>query len=103
MKKQLLLLNLTMVLGLGSVFALPTAKAESISNNQSQEISSVRAELSRLNDQVERAEQAFIDNQNMIIKTEKDIAAINLEIQKTQKEITSLQDAIEKRNDVLKE
>jgi peptidoglycan DL-endopeptidase CwlO len=103
MKKQLLLLNLTMVLGLVSVFSLPTAKAESISNNQSQEISSVRAELSRLNEQVERAEQAFIDNQNMIVKTEKDIAAINLEIQKKQKEITSLQDAIEKRNDVLKE
>ena len=116
MKKQFLVLNITMTLGLGSVFALPTAKAESISNIQSQrssiqaninqanqDILLVQDELSKLNEQLNRAEQAMIDNQNMIVKTESDISAANLEIQKLEEEVASLQEAIAKRNEILKE
>ena len=116
MKKKLVVLNITMTLGLGSVFALPTVKADTISNIQSQrssiqvnineanqEIRSVQDELSKLNEQLKRAEQAMIDNQNMIVKTESDIAAANLEIQKLEEEVASLQEAIAKRNEILKE
>ncbi|MDR7075988.1 peptidoglycan hydrolase CwlO-like protein [Neobacillus niacini] len=116
MKKQFLVLNITMTLGLGSVFALPTAKADSISGIQSQrssiqanikqanqEILLVQDELSKLNEQLKRAEQAMIDNQNMIVKTENDITAANLEIQKLEEEVASLQEAIAKRNEILKE
>ncbi len=101
------------MLGLGSVFALPTANAESIQSQRSsiqaninqvnQEISSVQDELSKLNEQLKRAEQAIIDNQNMIVKTENDIVTANLEIQKLEQEVASLQEAIVKRNEVLKE
>lgn len=116
MKKQLLVLNTTMMLGLGSVFALPTAQAESISNIQgqrsniqasikqaNQEIFQVQDELSKLNEQLKRAEQAINDNQNMIVKTEADIVAANLEIKKLEEEVASLKEAIAKRNEVLKE
>ena len=116
MKKKLVVLNITMTLGLGSVFALPTAKAESISSIQSQrssiqanineankQISLVQDELSKLNEQLKRAEQAMIDNQNMIVKTETDIATANLEIQKLEEEVASLKEAIAKRNEILKE
>lgn len=112
MKKQLLVLNTTMMLGLGSVFALPTAQAESISTQRSgiqasitqtnQELFRVQDELSKLNEQLKRAEQAIIDNQNMIVKTEGDIVEANLEIQKLEEEVASLQEAIEKRNEILK-
>lgn len=116
MKKQFLVLNITMTLGLGSVFALPTAKADSISGIQSQrssiqanikqanqEILLVQDELSKLNEQLKRAEQAMIDNQNMIVKTENDITTANLEIQKLEEEVASLKEAIAKRNEILKE
>jgi peptidoglycan DL-endopeptidase CwlO len=116
MKKKLVVVNITVMLGLGSVFALPTAKADSISNIQSQrssiqatinqtnqEINLVQGELSKLNEQLKRAEQAFIDNQNMITKTENDIAAANIAIPKLEKEIASLQESIAKRNAILKE
>jgi peptidoglycan DL-endopeptidase CwlO len=116
MKKKLVVVNITVMLGIGSVFALPTAKADSISNIQSQrssiqatikqtnqEINLVQGELSKLNEQLKRAEQAFIDNQNMITKTENDIAAANIEIPKLEKEIASLQESIAKRNAILKE
>lgn len=113
MKKQLLVLNTTIVLGLGSIFSLPTAKAESIQSQRSniqanlsqvnQELLSVQGELSKLNEQLKRAEQAIIDNQNMVVKTESDIAAANLEIQKLEQEVASLKEAIAKRNEILKE
>ncbi len=116
MKKKLVVVNITVMLGLGSVFALPAAKADSISTIQSQrssiqatinqtnqEINLVQGELSKLNEQLKRAEQAFIDNQNMITKTENDIAAANIAIPKLEKEIASLQESIAKRNAILKE
>jgi peptidoglycan hydrolase CwlO-like protein len=108
-KKQLLILNTTVLLGLGSVFALPAAQAESKASIQAKiveknkEISSVQNELARLNEQIQRAEQAIIDNENMIAKTERDIAAANQEIQKLEEEIASLKEAIAKRKNILKE
>lgn len=101
------------MLGLGSVFALPTAKADTISSQRSaiqaqiqqanQEVTLVQDELAKLNEQLKRAEQAVIDNQNMISKTESDIAAANIEISKLEEEIASLKEAIDKRNRILKE
>jgi len=112
-KKQLIVLNTTVMLGLGSVFALPTAKADTISSQRAtiqtqiqqanQEIYQVQDELSKLNEQLKRAEQAVIDNQNMISKTESDIATTNQEIKNMEEEIASLKAAIEKRNQILKE
>ncbi|MEH7275696.1 coiled-coil domain-containing protein [Neobacillus vireti] len=116
MKKKFVVLNITMTLGLGSVFAPPNVKADTISNIQSQRssiqaninetneaIRLVQDELLKLNEQLKRAEQAIIDNQNMIVKTESDIAAANLEIQKLEEEVASLKEAIAKRNEILKE
>lgn len=102
-----------MLIGLGSVFSLPVAHADSISAQRSsiqsqisqanQQISAVQDELSKLNEQINRVEQAISDNENMMKKTQSDIDAANLEVQKLEAEIASLQDAIAKRNEVLKE
>lgn len=105
-----------MMLGMGSMFALPTAQAESINQIQGQRssiqasissanqaINQVQDELAKLYEQLKRAEQAIIDNQNMIVNTEKDIETANLEIKKLEEEVVILQAAIEKRNNVLKE
>ena len=110
-----------MMIGLGSVFALPTVQAESNLYSQkaqiqlqrsavqanlskaTQELNLVQDELATLYEQVARAEQAIKDNQNMIVKTEQEIVAANLEIQKLEKEVAILRASIEKRNEVLKE
>lgn len=112
-KKKLLVLNTTMLIGIGSVFSLPVAHADSISAQRSsiqaqisqanQQISAVQDELSKLNEQINRVEQAISDNENMMAKTQSDIDAANLEVQKLEEEIASLEDAIAKRNEVLKE
>lgn len=112
-KKKLLVLNTTVLIGLGSVFSLPVAHADSISAQRSslqsqisqanQQIAAVQDELSKLNEQISRTEQAIKDNENMIQKTQSDIDAANIEIQKMEEEINSLNAAIEKRTEVLKE
>jgi peptidoglycan DL-endopeptidase CwlO len=121
MKKKLLVLNTTVMIGLGSVIALPTVQAESNLQTQkaqiqiqrstiqanlskaNQDLNSVQDELGKLYEQLARAEQAIQDNQNMIVKTEQDMADANAEIQKLESEVAILKAAIEKRNDVLKE
>ncbi|WP_147534263.1 coiled-coil domain-containing protein [Bacillus marasmi] len=112
-KKKLLVLNTTVLIGLGSVFSLPVAHADSISTQRSslqaqitqanQQISAVQNELAQLNEQIKRTEKAIQDNEAMIAKTQSDIDAANLEIQKLEEEIASLKEAIEKRNEILKE
>lgn len=112
-KKKLLVLNTTVLIGLGSVFSLPVAHADSISAQRSslqsqisqanQQIAAVQDELSKLNEQISRTEQAIKDNENMIQKTQSDIDAANLEIQKMEEEIASLKASIEKRNEILKD
>jgi peptidoglycan DL-endopeptidase CwlO len=115
-KKKLLILNTTVLLGLGSVFSLPAAQADTISNikgqrssiqaqisQANQELNTVQNELATLNEQLQRAEQAIIDNENMIVKTEGDIAQANLDIQRMEEEVASLKEAILKRNEILKE
>jgi peptidoglycan DL-endopeptidase CwlO len=120
MKKKLLVLNTTMMIGLGSVLATPSVQAENLQSKKTQiqmqrstiqsslsianqELNIVQDELSRLYEQLERAEQAIKDNQNMIVKTEQDIVNANLEIQKLEAEVATLKESIAKRNDVLKE
>ncbi|WP_141433535.1 C40 family peptidase [Bacillus sp. 03113] len=122
MKKKLVVLNTTFVLGLSSTFALPSVNAESISNLQKQKSSiqgqraglqanisaaekkilDVQAELSDLNEQIARVEQAINDNQNQINQTEANIEKTNAEIAALENEIAIIKDRIEKRNEILK-
>ncbi len=101
------------MLGLGSVLALPTAHADTINNNRSSiqanlkqansELYSVQSELAKFTEQLKRAEQAYNDNQNLIVKTESEITAANLEIKKLDEEVASLKKAVAKRTEILKE
>ncbi|PLR78487.1 peptidase [Bacillus sp. V3-13] len=116
MKKRLLVLNTTVMIGLGSTFAIPNVNAESINSLQSQRteikasisqaeqaIAEAQVEIASLNEQIKRIDQAIQDNNDMIVKTEADITAAQAEIQKLEEEIAVLQERIAKRNEVLKE
>jgi peptidoglycan DL-endopeptidase CwlO len=119
MKKKVAALSTTIMLGLGSVIAIPTVKADSYNNlsaikgqrsgvqagisKANAAISQAQNELAKLNEQVKRVDQAIIDNKNEITTTEKKINDTKLEISQLQEQVAVLKDRIAKRNKVLKE
>jgi peptidoglycan DL-endopeptidase CwlO len=124
LRKKLLVLNTTLMLGLGSVIA-PAVSAESLNLNDLQnqkqlienertgiqseidkavaEIKSLQEEQALLVNRIQSIELAISDNTAKIDETKVQIDETNVEIEKLQKEITALQDKIEKRNEILKE
>ncbi|QVY59953.1 coiled-coil domain-containing protein [Cytobacillus gottheilii] len=115
LKKKLVVLNTTIMLGLGSL-ALPAVQAETVDSIQKQrstlqsnlsaaekELAAVLTELAKLDDQVKRVDQAVADNNEMIIKTEADIKTAQEQVKKLESEIAVIQERIDKRNEILKE
>lgn len=120
MKKKLVILNTTLMLGLGSAFASPSVDAKSLQNQKvdiqnqrsalqsnisqaEQQLTAVLEELAKLNAQIKRIDQAMIDNNNLIEKTETDIKNVNKEVEKLKEEIAVIQERIDKRNEILKQ
>jgi len=97
-------LSTTIILGMGSQVALPIGHAEvtELSQNQELETSSPQDELEGINEQLKRINQAIQDNQNIILKTEKEQEAINSEVKKLESDIANLEEKINKRNEILK-
>ncbi|MGP7819181.1 coiled-coil domain-containing protein [Niallia sp. 01092] len=118
LKKKLIVLNTTILLGLGSSFVFPAnnasaSKQSDISQQrtalQSQisdaEIKIVEAQekLTALNEQIKRVDKAVEENTQLINETKDKIAATKKEIADLETEIKDLQERIEKRNQILKD
>jgi peptidoglycan DL-endopeptidase CwlO len=103
-KKKLLVLSTTIILGIGSQVALPTGHAEiaKLSQDQKLETSSTQDELKGIKEQLKRINKAIQDNHNIILKTEKEIEATNSDVKKLESDITTLEEKIKKRNEILK-
>jgi peptidoglycan DL-endopeptidase CwlO len=119
MKKKIATLGTTIMIGLGSVIAIPTVDAASFQNQKSiiqgqrsgiqagitkanADISQAQNGLTKLNEQIKRVDQAIIDNKNMIDSTEMKISDTKLEVTQLQKQVSIIKDRIAKRNLVLK-
>jgi peptidoglycan hydrolase CwlO-like protein len=112
-------MNLAIMIGLGSSFAIPSAKAETADSlsqvqqqraevqenieNADQEIQQVKEELGKLNEQIKRADQAIVDNKNKIEETKGKISSAETEISQTEAEIAALEEAIKNRTEILKQ
>ncbi|CAM3655697.1 NlpC/P60 family protein [Aeromicrobium ponti] len=123
MKKKLLILNTTIMLGLGSAFSIPGVNAESINKlhnqkseiqqqrsdikanlaNADQELVSVLKEIAELNIKIQRVEKAIEDNNKLIEETQSNITSIQSELNKLQAEMGIIEERIEKRSTVLKQ
>ncbi|WP_182501378.1 C40 family peptidase [Peribacillus huizhouensis] len=123
LRKKLLVLSTTAMLGLGSIVAVPAVKAESISDLQNQQqviqgqrsgvqseinsaltkIKTLQIEQAKITEQILRIEQAIKDNNAKIDETKVQINETNAEINKLKEDIVALQVRIEQRNEVLKE
>jgi peptidoglycan DL-endopeptidase CwlO len=119
MKKKLVILNTTFILGLSSAFAIPSVKADTLHSQNSQiqqqraalstnlskaekELNAILEEQAKLSEQISRVNQAITDNNNMIAKTEKDIVSTKAEVEQLKKEIEVIQERIDKRTEILK-
>lgn len=123
LKKKLIVLNTTILLGLGTFVSIPSVNAESINDLEKQqhtiqgertgiqsEIDTAVAKISKLQDeqvqltaQIKRIDQAIKDNQAKITETKSDIEETNQEITQLDKDIAVLKERIQKRNEILKE
>ncbi|PAD70971.1 peptidase [Bacillus sp. 7586-K] len=114
--KKLVVMNLAVMIGLGSSFAIPSAKAETASEiqqersqvqaniqNAEQELKKVQEELARLNEQAKSVDQAISENNKKMKEIEAQITAANAEISKLETEIADLEETIKNRTEILKQ
>ncbi|ASS94861.1 murein hydrolase activator EnvC family protein [Peribacillus simplex] len=123
MKKNIIAMNASIMIGLGSILAAPSVYAESISNLEKQKesiqekrsgvesnISETEKKIDNLQDKQMTAEEQIAAIEAKIAESAKKIDAKNAEITQTKKEIEALKEEIKvlkeriaKRNEVLKE
>lgn len=118
LKKKLVVLNTTILLGLGTSIAVPGINAhanQSTSIVQQKEslqsqisdaqikIVETQEELKKLEAQIKRVDKAIEENKALIEETKTKMKTTEKEIASLEKKIKELEDRIEKRNDVLKE
>jgi peptidoglycan DL-endopeptidase CwlO len=117
MIKNMLLVMFTMILILlVSSFSSLLVQAESISNvqntpPQSNEeesdfekipVNGYLEELKKINDQIDRVNQAIKDNNEMLNKAERDYETVKVESEKLKEELSILKVKIDKRSNILK-
>ncbi|MDF2035994.1 NlpC/P60 family protein [Cytobacillus oceanisediminis] len=123
LRKRLLVLNTTIILGLGSAFSIPGVNAESINkleNQKSQiqqqrsslqatlaeadkELVSVLKEIAELNTKISKVEKAIEDNNKLIAETQTNIASTKSEVDQLKAEMAIIEERIEKRSAILKQ
>ncbi|MGW6662441.1 murein hydrolase activator EnvC family protein [Peribacillus sp. NPDC055009] len=123
MKKNIIAMNASIMIGLGSILAAPSVYAESISDLEKQKesiqekrsgvesnISDTEKKIDNLQDKQMTAEDQIAAIEAKIAESAKKIDAKNAEIKQTKKEIEALKEEIKvlkeriaKRNEVLKE
>ncbi len=115
LKKKLVILNTTILLGLGTSFTIPGINAHATSVAQQKEslqsqisdaqikIVEAQEELKKLEAQIKRVDKAVEENKSLINETKGKMKTTEKEIASLEKQIKELEDRIEKRNNVLKE
>lgn len=103
-KKKWIALNTSILIGVGSLIAIPSASAsyETQIQQVEQKIVQNQSKLDQLKQQIVRVEQALIDNNNQVVQTEEDIKTTQADIKKLEEEILALNESIKQRNEILK-
>jgi peptidoglycan DL-endopeptidase CwlO len=109
LKKKIITLSTTIMLGMGGIFTVPAVKAETSTsiqtsiNQAQQELNSLQTKRAELEAQIQRLEQAINDNNVKMEQTNLEISAAQTEVEKFNNEIAVIQERITQRNNVLKE
>lgn len=120
-KKKLVIMGLAVMIGLGSSFAIPSAKAETSESsslsqvkqersetqagivNANQENEKIQEELTKLIEQTKRVDKAITDNNSKMEEIKIKIEAAKTEISQTEDEIAELEESIKNRTEILKQ
>lgn len=107
MKKKIITLSTTIMLGIGGIFTIPGINAEaniqSNINKAQQELSSLQAKKSEIEAKIAKLEQAIKDNNTKINETNAQIEKAQAEVETLNKEIAAVQERISQRMEILKE
>lgn len=109
LKKSFIALNTALLLGFGSLAAIPSASAEKDPAKQAAvdkaqaSLDKVQAEIAALNKRIKQVDQAVKDNQAMISSTEKEINSKKKQVKQLETEVAELEKRIEERNEILKQ
>lgn len=109
LKKSFVALNTALLLGFGSLAAIPSASAEKDPARQAAvdeaqaSLDKVQAEIAALNKRIKQVDQAVKDNQAMISSTEKKIKTKKKQVKQLETEVAELEKRIEERNEILKQ
>ena len=109
LKKSFVALNTALLLGFGSLAAIPSASAEKDPAKQAAvdeaqaSLDKVQAEIAALNKRIKQVDQAVKDNQAMISSTEKEIKSKKKQVKQLETEVAELEKRIEERNEILKQ
>ncbi|WP_019153644.1 coiled-coil domain-containing protein [Robertmurraya massiliosenegalensis] len=103
LKKKLLVLNTSIILGAGSLISIPSVYADYSTQIQQVEksIDETKNKLSALEEKIKKTDAAIKENNETIVKTENDIKATQAEIKVLEEEIAVLNETIDKRTEVL--
>lgn len=103
MKKKLIALNTSIILGVGSFIAIPSVSANYSTQIQQvqKDIDATESKLAAVEDKIKKMDEAINDNNALITKTESEITTTQAEIKKLEEEIAVLNDTIAKRTEIL--
>ncbi|MDF1507908.1 NlpC/P60 family protein [Robertmurraya sp. DFI.2.37] len=103
LKKKLLVLNTSIILGVGGLISIPSVYADYSTQIQQVEknIDETKNKLSALEEKIKKTDAAIKENNETIVMTENDIKATQDEIKKLEEEIAVLNNTIDKRTEVL--
>lgn len=103
MKKKLIALNTSIILGIGSFIAIPSVSADYSTQIQQvqKDIDATENKLSAVEEKIKKMDEAIKDNNALITKTESEITTTQAEIKKLEEEIAVLNDTIAKRTEIL--
>ncbi|MBB6444614.1 coiled-coil domain-containing protein [Bacillus benzoevorans] len=107
MKKKIITLSTTIMLGMGGILTIPGINAhaniQTSINEAQQELSSLQAKKAEIEAQIAKMEQAIKDNNTKIEETNAQLGQAQAEIETLNTEIAAVQERISQRMGILKE
>ncbi len=112
MRKKLAVLSTTIMIGFGTVMAVPTVKADTLQTKRSliqqgisdanSSIAEAQNGLASVSEQINRVNQAIAENNNKITDVQNKITETTKQVNDLQEQISMIQNRIEKRSAILK-
>jgi peptidoglycan hydrolase CwlO-like protein len=113
LKKKLIMISTTVMIGMGSLLTVPAVNAQNINSQRLQiqksidtsktELSDLQAQRSKIEEKIIRIENAIEENKLKINETDEQINSTKAEVERLNAEIAVIEERINTRNNILKD